>query len=217
MSIEDRILSLEVSFGVSASNASVKKDVVETRVQSLLDSTRALSSKDHNLNMDKCNALARELDPSGLLLATNVASGSHSNTVPYIFRRQEILARSQELKRCLEQLGEIRNLLLISNPSLAKQLNDNNNNKLSIEHVVSAPIVSSPSFSFASDSVIKQRLDCVTSTMLAMNERVEILTQKSESFIEQYYKIMAAVSEKMVLLEESLNILEGESKDQINV
>jgi len=133
-------------------------------------------------------------------------------TAPLIYRRQEVLARSAELERALEQLGSMRDLLCLSNPSLMKEIQKTNANLQSnsnssssssssslLDHVSNAPIISSPSFTFATEEENKKRLEDVTAKVIGIHDKAEKLSRKCDDIINVYYKLMTAVNEKLVL------------------
>ncbi len=224
-------------------NMTTNVDDVHGRVENLcksIDSQITLSTIASNIQ--RCNTLANQLSPSGLLLTSCGRDGSSSsssgngnvNASVYVYRRQEILARYDDLRYALEQLASIRDLLLISNPSLAKELqskkgvveggdggedviisnsdkkNGMNSNMnmsssdttISMDHVASAPILASPSFTFASDPKNIQKLESLATDAVDINDRSTALAQRVDDMVDRYYSILSAVNERLILMQE---------------
>ena len=134
-------------------------------------------------------------------------------TAPLIYRKQEVLARSTDIERALEQLADVRDLLCLSNQNLARELQSqksstagtNINTALAssslLDHVNNAPILSSPSFTFATEDVNLTRLGGVTSKVVDINDRTDRISRKCDDLVNVYYKLISAVNEKLVLYE----------------
>jgi hypothetical protein len=74
---------------------------------------------------------------------------------------------------------------------------------VSLDHVANAPILASPSFTFASEDVNRNRLDDITTRVLSIHDKTNILAHKCDDLISVYYRLMSAVNEKMVLFRDS--------------
>lgn len=254
LSLDERLTSLEVSLGsISLTSQTHQKDVT-SRIDSLLTSTtnllnsqrqkqnaKSFSSSSAPLESDiaECRKLYRKLDPSCLMLASTETSSSRGpissvSSPPHVYRRQEVLARSEDLRVALEQLAQMRDLLLISNPSLAKRLQVKKlevanssggggaggdlvgdvvvgGDGASIDRVImEAPILASPVFGYASDPVNVERLERVASRVLDVNQKADELACRFDSLLDRYYTIVNLVNEKNVLVQDHLRDLEAE-------
>jgi len=213
--VEQRLNQIEATLGFenlarngserSSSNSSYNQDV-QTRLQSLLDSTSSLLKESPNSALDitlkECDELARDLSPSGLLLKSDAATSSSVG----VYRKQEILARFEELESTFELLAKIRDLLMTSNPTFAKDLqartSKGGSDPISVDHIVSAPILTDSSFTFAADAVNVKRLNTLAADLLDAQERSMSLANRVDAMLDRYYAAMTAVNEKMVLVQE---------------
>jgi len=200
-SIEQRLNCLEAALGIKGSDDAPD---IQSRVQTLLESTNSQTSQAYlDSNLKECDKLARELCPSGLLLTS--ATTDPINASAGLARHEELLARYEELQNAFEKLAKIRDTLMISNPALAKELQakaGSGGKNESVDHIVSAPILASSSFTFAADPVNEERLNTLTDNILDVRDRSSSLARKVDGMVDRYYSVMNAVNEKMVLLQE---------------
>ncbi len=149
---------------------------------------------------------------SGLILMSTPSSNDVYTSAPLIYRKQEILARSEELERALEQLANMRDLLCLSNQNLTRELqrqkstaganvNTASASSSLLDHVSNAPILSSPSFTFATEDVNIKRLKDVTTKVVNLSDRTDKISRKCDDLVNVYYKLISAVNEKLVLYE----------------
>lgn len=239
-SLDDRLSLLESKLGIGVgiesgddvtdTDTTFGADAVDisSRVTWLLDSasSRLRQQKQEGGGMPmsvegallECEALAASLEASGLLFHTaSTSSGDNpspslnaSTSTPVIYRKQEVLARSEELQRAMSQLAKIRDLLSISNQKLIQALQQKNDSNIIIyngngsisEHVANAPILVGPSFHFASDDVNKQKLVDLNSRIIHVSEETNRLTAKCDHLINVYYKLIHAANQKFILHQE---------------
>ncbi len=248
-SIEKRLRYIEAALGIavdsSTGNGRNYADIISNnanadvhgRVDNLCKSIDAhVTLSTVASNVQRSNELANQLSPSGLLLTSTLTSSNNinrdgtgsSNNVNvnvnasvYVYRRQEILARYDDLRYALEQLANIRDLLLISNPLLAKELQskkgsvsggdvDGNGNKndmnidttISMDHVAAAPILASPSYTFASDPNNIQKLESLAHDVVEINDKSTALAQRVDAMVDRYYSMVSAVNERLILMQE---------------
>lgn len=177
--------------------------LVANRLEHLLDKINSQVPLTHVSEVQTCSKLSQELAPSGLIL-------NYPTTVldptPLIFRKQEVLARYDQLKSALEQLAQIRDSLLISNPKLAKDLQRTSEGgtkvQISLDHIASAPILSTEEFSFASDEQNVQRLDDCIQKAITVNQKVISLVERVDVLVERYSNAIQTMNEKMLLLQD---------------
>lgn len=212
-SIEKRLCHVENCLGINAGNhnenvTNAGKEVlvdVQCQIKRLLNSTEdCLNEKSLGLIMRECDKLGKDLSPSGLMLSIDATNSPGS-----VHRRQEILTRYEELQNAFEKLEQIRDILTISNPLLAKEsqtinANGGKNEELSTDRIVSAPILSSSSFTFATDPGNIERLNSVTTDIINVRDRSYNLSRRVDAMIDRYYSVMDTVNEKMVALKEEL-------------
>jgi len=213
-SIEKRLRSIEASLGITDGRKLNGKDAgkkndrgISDRVDSLLSSTHNLLDKSSphghaNVASDiqTCHKMARELAPAGLLLATASIDSVNASSGVFVYRRQEILARFEELQDALETMARIKDMLLVSNPSLAKELqkkNSSSGERISLDHIVSAPILASPSYTFASNPTNVERLEALADDVIDVNDRSTALVEKVDGMVDRYYTAINEINETL--------------------
>jgi hypothetical protein len=220
--IIQRVAALEVRLGLNGSldtnppseNISLPANY-SSRIDALYNLLNSRFSSQESLNfslqseLSTCQNLAKDLDPSGLLLAssnTPLNISEHS----FIFRRQELIARCEDLQTAFQALSQVRDLLSCSYPILTKMIQERHQGPSSFaldveQHILAAPIISSPILEFSSESTNLTRLETVTEEILGLYERVSVLGQRVDELIEIYYSIMSTVNEKLVLALDEMN------------
>ena len=210
--MEARIRALEASvFSNKRQDIPVKNDLdvnialLESRLQDLLHRINSQVPPTHVSEVETCIKLSHELAPSGLVLnyPTNVSDPS-----PYVFRKQEVLARYEQFKSALDQLTHIRDFLLFSNPNLAKDLQNTSKGgtkqHISFDHIASAPIISTENFVFAADEQNVQRLDDCIQKAITVNHQILSLVGRVDALMERYSNAIQSINEKMMLLQDEL-------------
>ena len=202
--MEKRIRALEASVFSNKSQTPIVENL-EGRLEHLIDKINSQVPQSHVVQVQSCSKLSHELAPSGLIL-------NYPTTVldptPLIFRKQEVLARYDQFKFALEQLARIRDYLLISNPKLSKDLQNTSEGgtktQISLDHIVSAPIMFTEGYAFASDEKNVQRLDDCIQKALIINQKVQSLVERVDVLVERYSNAIQSINEKMVLLQDDL-------------
>lgn len=210
--METRIRALEASvFSNKRQESPVKNSLdvniasVESRLQDLLHRINSQVPPTHVSEVETCSKLSHELAPSGLVLnyPTNTSDPS-----PFVFRKNEVLARYEQFKSALDQLAHIRDFLLISNPNLAKDLQNTSKGgtkqHISLDHIASAPIISTENFVFAADEKNVQRLDDCIQKAISLNHRVLSLVARVDVLMERYSNAIECINAKMILLQDEL-------------
>jgi len=252
LSLDERLTSLEVSLGsISLTSQSPQKDIT-SRINSVLISTsnllnsqrqkqnaKSFSSSSAESDIAECRKLYRNLDPSCLMLTSTETSNNRGrissvSSPPHVYRLQEVLARSEDLRVALERLAQMRDLLLISNPNLAKRLQVKKPEAAgvnggvgaggdlvgdvvvggdgeSIDRVImEAPIFASPVFWLGTDAANAERLKSVATRVFDINQKADELAGRFDSLLDRYYTIVNLVNEKTVLVHDHLRDLEAE-------
>ncbi|KAL7537518.1 hypothetical protein ACHAWF_005790 [Thalassiosira exigua] len=127
------------------------------------------------------------------------AAGANSNA-PMVFRRLEILASAESLKRDMDLLAKIRDLTLIG----TKATVPGGVGHVSESSIVNCPIVSSERYNLPSDPEAAERLDRLRFRVAKLNQRTAMVSKRADEMINTYGNIMMALSEKMVLAEEQI-------------
>ena len=188
-SVEARLAAVEAKLGVLPLGVPTEKDAVVGRfkaIQSAMDSHTTSQFRDTWQESDK---LFRELDP-GIAL-------THQQQ-PLLYRRQEILASADTMKRDMDELRKILHLLLTSQPSTSGPLRE--------DQVTQAPIITGASISTEGE----RRLDALRLSLVDLNTRTTQLVGKMDNMLECYHAIISAASEKCVLADEAIGLREEE-------
>jgi len=130
-------------------------------------------------------------------LAGPAASVGGNANAPLLFRRQEILASSDSMKRDMEILSRIRELTMIG----VKVTHDTNKSE---SNVVNCPIVASERYNLPSDPEAKERLERLCFRVAEVHKRSTAVSIRADRMLDSYGKVMMALSEKMVLAEEQI-------------
>ena len=233
---EVRLYNLEQMLGFdsplaveSSGSAAQNNDLtqISSRVQTLLDKTKLrLQSNNNAAQPSSSNILEEDLDglinlnnlEQSIFLASAVSNDINSNnSKPLVYRKHELLARSEELQNALEEIATIRDLLCVSNPKLTKELQHSNTaifpkqkqqqlsrsqKRISIESVTNAPIIISPPYMFAEQRDNQDKLKELSERIERINDRVVNVTAKCDAVIGTYYNLISAVNEKLILRQE---------------
>jgi hypothetical protein len=188
--IEARLRALEAFLSVTSETRSPED--VTSRIGALETKLNSLTS---NLQGDtplkqlweESDKLMRELDPGTAL--------THQQQIaaPILYRRQEILASAESLRRDMGQLMEILTLLSIGQPQIIGE------DPLSEMQVTKAPIlaVAPPS------KVEEERLQHLEVNLQEMHDKMKNFAARLDKLVAGYHSLVTAVSEKIVLVDET--------------
>ena len=190
-SLDSRLHALErqvlFSSASTESSASPPRPTVDVmaRVEALERSLQ-LPTSTHQL-WSEVEAMEQDLTPGTAL--------THQKQImaPMLYRRQQILAEQDTFRDDLEQVGQIMNLLLIDQDT-------HNNQLITEEQVVNAPIIVDTGL--AADEV--EKLERLAEQVVELQGRVQKSAQRLDQVLESYSGLVAAASEKLVLLEEEI-------------
>jgi len=171
-------------------------------------------------------------------LVSGAAAAQQPLTAPLLYRRQEVLASADALAVGMDRLGDIRNLLAPTSAASAaavssalatggtgtrsgasgkKSASSSGGSgsgdsaaerKANAESYINAPILSSERYEYASDSEARRRLHDVSLQVADINARAVSVATRVDSLVSQYHRIMTILSEKCVLADEELGLLE---------
>ena len=210
--IESRLAALELKVVGPASSSSSSADVT-SRIDRLMRSTAGTTSSDDTTNKLSSDAKAKaeskrlalreeyrtidrllsELEISPTVGPTE--SASSGNNAPMVFRRMEVLASADYLKRDMELLARIRDLTAIGTKVSAVGTPSD---------VVNCPIITSERYNLPLEPEAAERLEGLCFRVAKLNQRTAILSQRVDKMVNSYGKVMSALSEKMVLAEEQI-------------
>jgi hypothetical protein len=189
-SLLSRVRHLELQLGLVDQNGGVQD--VATRVGALeqqLQCNQYLGSM--ATEWKEMETLLEELSPGTAL--------THQKQImaPILYRRQEVLASASTFQTDLERVAQIKTLLDIQSESSSSS---SHNTIITEQQVVQAPILLVASDTIAKDEL--ERLDRVSATVVQLQARIQHATSKLDRILEHYHALIAALSEKMVLMDE---------------
>lgn len=125
---------------------------------------------------------------------------------PLLYRRQRILAERDALRGDLDRAAQILNLLLIGQRdggggAATKTVTE--------QQVVHAPILVETAAA-AQDEEERRSLDRLAGQAVDLQRRAAAVSRRLDALLDHYARLVGAVSEKMVLLEEDLRRREAE-------
>lgn len=200
--LESRISQLESKLGISLSQPDEKltpgsdisslldkfiRSEIERRPPEASDSSKRLALHEDFRAIDR---LLGELDMSPI--AGPTAAGM--NNTPLLFRRQEVLASCESMKKDMEILAQIRDLT-----SIGTKAAENSESK-----IVHCPIVSSDKYNAASDPIAIERLDNICFSAANLNKRAAVISNRTDQLLNSYSQVMSALAEKIVLAKEQI-------------
>ena len=209
--LQSRLSQLESKVGISLSQPN-KNLPLGSDINSLLDkfirsqiqrqppvpsSTKASdathASKRMALHEDfiAIDRLLGELDMSPL---TGPTSPSAVSNVPLLFRRQEVLASHESMKKDMELLAQIRDLTAIGR-KVTESTESN---------TVDCPIISSDRYNITADPDSTDRLDRICFRAASLNKRVAVVSHRTDQLLTSYSQVMSALAEKIVLAKEQI-------------
>ena len=221
--LELRLAELELKVGTSllssstSSSPSSQQIDVTSRLDNLLRTETSRlpptppSAKTADASLDtKRSALHNEFRTIDRLLselamspiAGPAASVGGNSNAPLLFRRQEILASSDSMKRDMELLSRIRELTMIG--VKVNNTNDANKSSNNESNVVNCPIIASERYNLPSDADAKERLERLCFRVAELHKRSTAVSIRADRMLDSYGQIMMALSEKMVLAEEQI-------------
>merc|ERR1712150_456071 len=143
---------------------------------------------------------------------------------PVGYRRQEVLASSENLQDGMAKLNLILDLLLISHHNRQKSKKENGSQKITEQDVVHAPILTlgvGDTFAMNGDSnsnsksrgnfcspQAERQLDLLLIESLQLQTMTEEIVGRVDTLVEDYNAIMVAAAEKTLLASEELDALE---------
>mmetsp|Transcript_11756 Transcript_11756/g.18036 ORF Transcript_11756/g.18036 Transcript_11756/m.18036 type:complete len:241 (+) Transcript_11756:64-786(+) len=137
-------------------------------------------------------------------LAGPAASVGGNSNAPLLFRRQEILASSDSMKRDMELLSRIRELTMMGVKITTNDSNESSNTT-NESNVVNCPIIASERYDLPSDPDAKKRLERLCFRVAELHKRSTAVSIRANRMLDSYAQVMKALSEKMVLAEEQIS------------
>jgi len=165
---------------------------ISSRIDGLMRSALSTSSSKRGALHDDSRAINKlllELDMSSIAGPTATAD---EDDAPMVYRRLEVLANAESMRRDMEILARIRDLVAIGTKAGAGE-------------VANCPIVTSSRYDISNDSETIDRLDRLCYRVANLSGRVLNASRRADDMLNLYGKIVMALSEKLVLAEEQLN------------
>jgi hypothetical protein len=211
----DQVMRSAASSSIAPKGNNPSASSSSSSSSSLRKNTESLISKRSALHED-CRAIDRLLSELDVISPTvgPTAGGEGKNNLnssALIFRRMEILASSETMKRDMDLLAHVRDLTSIgtrtdvaSGAKAAIIAVNSPSSAAAASRVVNCPIISSERYNFPSDPMAVQKLDAICLRVAELIERTAMASQRADVMLKSYGNIMMALSEKMVLAEEQI-------------
>ena len=175
--------------------------------------------------------LMAELDAGSVLthqgtagLVSGPSAAQQPLTAPLLYRRQEVLASAEALKIGMDRLGEIRALLdsvttssasaaaqvaaaRSGGPAKTGQVGPSAQSKSTVDFANSS-LITSGQYEYAADADAMRRLQDVSVQAADINARAVSVATRVDNLISQYHRVMTLLSEKCVLVDEEISVLE---------
>jgi hypothetical protein len=118
----------------------------------------------------------------------------------------EVLANANSMRRDVETVARIRDLVAIGTRATAVATDGSSSSSSSSSSgVVNCPVVSSGRYDLPSDPDVIERLDKLCYRVANMCRRVSDASRRADDMLDSYGGIVMALSEKMVLAEEQIH------------
>jgi Dynactin subunit p22 len=191
-SLESRIFALESCLGLLQSKSSNNpSSVASTKDLTTRLDTLELKLKSFSIPQtiwSESDKLIQELQPHTGFTYQELSTRND----PIIYRRQQVLACADDLKRDFAQLNTIMNLLLISQTK---------SNRLSEEQITHAPIVVTTQCK-TEDQV---RLDKLQLKILHTHQQTLAIAKRVDSLVQTYHVIVTSLSEQTINLYQTIS------------
>ena len=212
----------------SATNAAASS-VGATTSRSSVASASSVTGLEDFAEIDR---LMAELDAGSVLshqgtagLVSGPSAAQQPLTAPLLYRRQEVLASAEALKIGMDRLGEIRGLLdsvttssasaaaqvaaaRTSSGGPAKTAGGPSAQSVSTADFANSALITSDRYEYAADADAMRRLQDVSVQAADVNARAVGVATRVDNLISQYHRVMTLLSEKCVLVDEELSVLE---------
>ena len=204
--IEYRLRSLEHQLGLYNYCETEGNRDVATRMEALERQMAALSSSSAVAEVQKeIESIMEDLSPGTAL--------THQKQImaPILYRRQEVLASSATFQADMENVAQILNLLDIQQQ---RQSNNRSSQQITEQQVVQAPILMMVDSSVGTITTAMtaaeqtDKLDALSNTLVDLMTRVQQAGSKFDRMLHNYHALVAAVSEKLVLADEEMQLRE---------
>ncbi len=216
----------------SSSTAAAARGKQPCTSSSLSSASPSISNTEALLHLKRCalhedyrviERLLSELDIPPIagptIAAAAVGDDSNINSTPLLFRRMEILASYESMKRDMDLLAQIRDLTSIGTKTDISAvmggsavIGNNCSSSATVttassssSRVVNCPIISSQRYNLPSNPETIQQVDQLCDRVTTLSERCAMASQRADCMLNSYGIIMMALSEKIVLVEEQVH------------
>jgi hypothetical protein len=188
---DDRSSGSSKSIAESRIDLSVRVAALERSVATTLGSGAAAEWSD----MDD---LWQDLSPGTAL--------THQKQImaPILYRRAEVLAAASLFEADLKQVAQIQSLLLVSAPAAAAA---SNKQLIAEQQVMQASILQTDSSTIADD-----QLESLAASVVDLQTQIRRLSTKLDRLLANYSSLVGAVSEKLVLADEAIQLREQKNE-----
>jgi len=221
----------------SATNAATSSGGVRSSASAPVSVLKDFSDIDRLMVELDAGAVLSHQGTAGL--ASGPAAAQQPLTAPLLYRRQEVLASAEALKAGMDRLGEIRNLLdsvttssasAVAQVAAASCSNSRSSGdpgrsasaakggstvqSKSTADFGNSALITSDQYEYATDADAMRRLQDVSVQAADINARAMSVATRVDTLIYQYHRVMTLLSEKCVLVDEELSVLEMKKREK---
>jgi len=191
-----RLATIENKLGIVHGKPRVQPDEnnAERRLSELKALFEATTDPAFRESCAESRKLMKDLDAG-----TALTHQTSSSTTPLYYRRAEVLSSSADLRRDMDQISQMLNLLLID-----QEPRKEGQTSLREEEITQAPIVNivPPS------NEDERRLDILQANIGDMEKQAKNLCHRVDALLKCYTALIATCSQKMVLADEEVSARE---------
>jgi hypothetical protein len=221
MNIETRVRELEQQFNNNHTKCNIELRVRELEQQFIrnnhsphhnmktaatVPSTTSVNNHHQSVVVEQYTTM-KEIDDLLEDLSPGTALTYQKQIVaPLVYRRQEILASSDTYRHDMHRMTQILNLLTIAQNNPEKDYNRSSKVSISEAQVVHAPIIVETTKGLSPEEETK--LQTISNAILDIQRRIQIASTKFDHIADHYSNLILATSEKIVLIEEEIQLRE---------
>jgi uncharacterized coiled-coil protein SlyX len=196
-------------------NSYVNRTATSTSTSSI--SNQQLGSHTSSMTMNtNLISIWNEIDKlmDELSAGTALTHQTNKSAAPMLYRKQDIVASADVLKRDMEYISTILNLISIDNNKSTSSGNYTTGSNVSTtsgmttviaeEDVVNAPIVLQNSIT----SYQHDTLNTLSDKLMNLQNRTMMSSQKLDEMVHFYYQFIESVSEKIIVLQDDVIAVE---------
>ena len=186
--------AVEAKLGILHGKSRIPNEDVQTRLGELKSQFEASTDQGFRDSCTESDKLLRELDAG-----TAMTHQTSVSSTPLYYRRQEVLATSDDLKDDMDKVAQMLHLLMVGQTP-----REEGKPPLREEEATGAPIVNLSPVSRDEE----RRLDLLQANIGDIGSRTQAIGNRVDALLKLYYSLVATASEKIVLADEEVAVRE---------